>query len=119
VEYHRNFSIPFACVVFGLVAVPLGVQPVRSARSRGFALSLVVIFGYYVLFSAGQALAEQGMVPAIVGLWLPNVIFGAIGVHLFRRAARERPIVALERLQDSVGALRERVMARLGMQASP
>jgi lipopolysaccharide export system permease protein len=118
VEYHRNFSIPFACVVFGLVAVPLGVQPVRAARSRGFALSLVVIFTYYVLFSAGQALAEQGLVPAIVGLWLPNVIFAAIGIYLFRRAARERPIVALERLQSAVATVRDRVLMRLGVEPS-
>jgi lipopolysaccharide export system permease protein len=117
VEYHRNFSIPFACVVFGLVAVPLGVQPVRAARSHGFALSLVVIFAYYVLFSAGQALAEQGILPAVVGLWLPNVAFAALGVYLFRRAARERSIVALERVQNAAAALRDRIIVRLGLES--
>jgi lipopolysaccharide export system permease protein len=45
IEFHRKFSIPFACIVFGLVAVPLGVQPVRAARARGFTLSLAMIFG--------------------------------------------------------------------------
>src|SRR4030095_17053456 len=34
VELHRKFAIPFACVVFGVVGVPLGVAPGRAVRSR-------------------------------------------------------------------------------------
>src|SRR5262249_21634564 len=40
VEFHRKFAIPFACIVFGLVGVPLGIEPARNVRSRGFAVSL-------------------------------------------------------------------------------
>ncbi len=92
VEYHRKFSIPFACVVFGLIAMPLGIQPARAVRSRGFAVSLVVIFAYYVLLSMGQGFAEHERVPAAIGLWLPNVVLGAIGLVLFVRAGREQPL---------------------------
>ena len=119
VEYHRKFSIPFACVVFALVAVPLGVQPVRAARSRGFTLSLGMIFVYYVILSIGQALAEQTIVPAAVGLWLPNAIFAVLGAFLFARAARERTLVRLERMQSALAALRARLLGRLGAEASP
>ena len=93
VEYHRKFAIPFACVVFGLIAMPLGIQPARAVRSRGFAVSLVVIFTYYMLLSTGQGFAEQGRVAPIVGLWLPNVVLGALGLAFLRRAGRERPLV--------------------------
>src|SRR4029450_8948131 len=92
VEYYRKFSIPFACIVFGLIAMPLGTQANRAVRSRGFAVSLVVIFAYYVLLSTGQGFAEQGRVPPIVGLWLPNLVLGAVGLVLLRRAGRERPL---------------------------
>src|SRR5205823_10412385 len=119
IEYHRKFSIPFACVVFALVAVPLGVQPVRAARSRGFTLSLVMIFVYYVLLSIGQALAEQAFLPVVVGLWLPNAIYAAVGVYLFERAARERTLDQLERLQSGLAALRDRLLGRLGAEAAP
>src|SRR5689334_15179594 len=109
VEYHRKFSIPFACIVFGLAAVPLGVQPVRSARSRGFTLSLALIFVYYILLSIGQAMAEQGVLPVAVGLWLPNGVFAALGSYLFVQAARERTLAQLERLQHAIAALRGRL----------
>lgn len=91
VEFHRKLSIPFACVVFGLVGIPFGITSARAVRSRGFALSLGLIFTYYIFLSAGQALAEQGMLPAAVGLWLPNVFFFGLGVIVFRRAAQELP----------------------------
>jgi lipopolysaccharide export system permease protein len=101
VEYYRKFSIPFACIVFGLIAMPLGTQANRAVRSRGFAVSLVVIFVYYALLSTGQGFAEQGRVPPIVGLWLPNVVLGAVGLVLMWRAGRELPLVTgawLERM---------------------
>jgi len=116
IEYHRKFSIPFGCIVFGLAAVPLGVQPVRAARARGFTLSLVLIFAYYVLLSLGQALAEQGFIPAVVGLWLPNAVFAVLGTYLFIQAARERTVVPFARVQAALTAMRIRL--RLGAVAA-
>ncbi|HWP66925.1 MAG TPA: LPS export ABC transporter permease LptF [Candidatus Limnocylindria bacterium] len=92
-EYHRKFAIPFACVVFGLLGLPLGVQPGRAVKSRGFTVSVVVIFVYYILLSVGQALAEQDRMPAALGLWLPNLVLGIAGLVIFHRAARERPVL--------------------------
>jgi lipopolysaccharide export system permease protein len=117
-EYHRRFSLPFACVVFGLAAVPLGIQPARGVRSRGFAVSIVLIFFYYILLSGGQALAEQEILPALVGLWLPNVAFVLLGVYLFRQAARERGVVPLERLDAWLTSVRARLAARLRTEPS-
>jgi lipopolysaccharide export system permease protein len=93
IEYHRKFSIPFACVVFGLIGMPLGIQPGRAVRSRGFAVAITVIFAYYGLLSAGQALAEQGTLTPAVGLWLPNVVLGLLGLILFHRTATETSMV--------------------------
>jgi lipopolysaccharide export system permease protein len=92
VELHRKFSLPFACVVFGLVGVPLGMQPVRAVRSRSFSVSLALIFVYYLLLTAGEAMAEKGRLPALVALWIPNVVFLALGAILFAASARERQL---------------------------
>lgn len=118
VEYHRKFSLPFACAIFALVAMPLGVQPVRSARARGFAISLAILFVYYLLLSAGQALAEQASVPAVIGLWLPNVIFGTLGIWLFVRVAGEHVVFEAERLEAAVGAFYRRLVQRIRPEAA-
>ena len=95
-----------------MVATPLGALPVRAARARGFAVSLVMIFVYYILLSAGQALAEQELVPAVVGLWLPNLLFALLGLYLFTQVAGERTVLKLERLQSAVDMLRSRLRLR-------
>jgi lipopolysaccharide export system permease protein len=88
-ELHRKFSIPFACVVFGLLGTALGIQPVRAVRSRGFALSLAATFCYYLFLTGGETLAKNGSVNAAIALWLPNVVFGGAGLYLFVSNARE------------------------------
>lgn len=101
VELHRRFAIPFACVVFALIALPLALQPGRAVRARGLSVSLGVIFVYYLLLSTGQALAEQHLVGPAQGLWMANGLLLPVGVFLLYRAGREQPLLppGLERLR--------------------
>ena len=117
-ELHRKFSIPFACIVFALVAVPLGIQPARAVRSRGFSVSLVLIFGYYILLTACETLAQKGLVPAAVAMWTPNLLFLALGASLFSKAAHERPVRTLEAVDRMWHAARARVAAHLRVEPS-
>jgi lipopolysaccharide export system permease protein len=89
VEVARRFSIPFAALVFAVIGVPLGLQPVRAVRSRGLAVSLVVILAYYLMLSAAETLGTQGRAPITLALWTPNVVLAAVGVVLFLRQAQE------------------------------
>lgn len=118
VELMRRFSVPFASLVFTLLAIPLGLQPVRAVRSRGLALSLGIILLYYVLLSAAETLATQGRAPVGIALWTPNIVLGLLGIVLFRRAARERPLGFETRVGEFLASLRER-MASPGAVAGP
>ncbi len=108
VEFHRKFALPFACLVFGLIAVPLGLQPVRAVRSRGFSVSLALLFVYYLLLTAGETMAEKGTLPPMVGLWMPNAFFTLIGLALFQSAAREKPWGIAGRLGQRLALLRQK-----------
>ena len=107
-ELHRKFSVPFACLVFGLVGIPLGIRPARAVHSRGFSISLIVIFLYYLLLTTGETLAQKTDVPPLAALWTPNVVFLLFGIGLFLVAARERPLAIRTRLEHGLAALRFR-----------
>lgn len=94
-EYHKKFSIPFACFVLGLVAVPLGIQFRTAKRSSGIVLGLFFFLLYYVLLAAGWSLGETGNYPPVIGMWVPNLVLGAIGLYLMFMTARERPVRAI------------------------
>jgi len=117
VELQRKFSIPFACLVFAMVAVPLGVQPTRAVRSRGFSTSLVLILGYYLMLSLGESLGERGTLPPVVALWIPNVVLAALGVTLLLRAARETSLSGLAAVDRWLVTSRARWAARLHARA--
>ncbi len=89
VEAARKYAIPFACLVFAALGVPLGIQPTRSVHSRGFSLSLVLIFLYYLLLTFGQNLGERGALPPLIAVWLPNAVLAGVAAVLLSRAARE------------------------------
>ncbi len=118
VELQRKFSIPFACLAFAGLAVPLGIRPSRSARSRGFTMSLSIIFAYYVLLSMGESLGERGVLSAAVALWIPNVLLTSLALLLFMRAAREREPWQFRRLRTWALSLRLRLAALAGTKAS-
>jgi len=92
IEYHKKFSISFACFFLGFLAVPLGLLSSRAKRSFGLGLGLVFFLLYYLLLSAGNVFGEAGVYPPVVGMWVPNMVMGGIGLYLFKRAVNERPI---------------------------
>ena len=90
VELHRRFAFPFACLVFALVAVPLGAQPRRGGRAAGSLIAVAMIAGYYLLFVTGAGLARQGTVSPFAGIWIANVILAALGLALLPRMEQFR-----------------------------
>jgi len=93
IEIHKKFTMPFACIVFGLIGVPLGISKHRSGKSRGFVIGLIVIMIYYVLQIGGEALGEIGILPPAIGAWIPGTLGGCIGGYLLITTAKEEPLV--------------------------
>ncbi len=88
VEIQRRLSFPFACISFALLAMPIGARPRRGGRAAGFLITLLLITGYYLMFTIGAGLARQGMIPIWAGIWSANVITAALGLFLLPRLER-------------------------------
>jgi lipopolysaccharide export system permease protein len=66
------------------------------------------ILAYYLMFSAGRTMAETGSLPPWLGLWAPNLVFGAATLVLLQRTAKERPLgwlVKFNSMMDKGGKL--------------
>ncbi|MGB2679282.1 MAG: LPS export ABC transporter permease LptF [Candidatus Acidiferrum sp.] len=112
VELHQRFAFPVACLVFALIAVPLGAQPRRGGRAAGSLLAVVVIAAYYLLFIVGAGLARQGVLQPSVGMWIANVVLALTGVALLPRMesyrSESRRLLAWARLVTFWRLLRRR-----------
>lgn len=103
VEFHKKFSIPFACIALGILAVPLGVQSSSSRKSAGLGIGLVAFLMYYLLLSAGLVFSEAGNLSPVVGMWIPNVIMGGLGIVLLVRTANDRSFDVFNRMNQLIG----------------
>ena len=93
VEVHKKFSIPFACMVFGLCALPLGFNNRRGSKASGFALSILVILVYYVVLSNGEEAARYGKLAPWAAMWIPNVALAVVGLLLLVRRNRDKSLM--------------------------
>ncbi|MGZ5475593.1 MAG: LPS export ABC transporter permease LptG [Thermoanaerobaculia bacterium] len=89
VEIHKKFASPFACIVFGILGLPLGLTNRRGGKSSGFSLSIGIILIYYVMINNGEHLAQSGQVSPAVGMWGANVLLLILGIYLLVRANRD------------------------------
>lgn len=85
IELQKRLAYPTACLVLMLIGVPLGMSSQRGGKSGGFVVTIALVFVYYFLSSTGTALARQGKIPPLLGVWAANLIFAACGLFLLRQ----------------------------------
>lgn len=88
VEYHKKYSLAFACLVFAVVGAPLGVMARRGGFGAGAALSLFFFVLYWVLLIGGEKIAERGLLLPAISVWLPNVVLAVTGLFMMYRLSR-------------------------------
>ncbi len=88
IAIQQKFSIPVACLVFALIGLSLGVTNRRDGKLASFVQGTAVIFVYYVIMYMGRALAKGALIPAWSAMWIPNLVLGIAGIHLFLRRGR-------------------------------
>ncbi|MDL2306969.1 LptF/LptG family permease [Desulfovibrio sp. OttesenSCG-928-C06] len=89
VEMQKRWSLPMACLVLGMFAVPLACSFENTRRQMGVVLALLTFLTYYSLYSAGITLGESGRLSPVVAMWLPNAVFFALGLVGLVMASRE------------------------------
>jgi lipopolysaccharide export system permease protein len=90
VEIQKKFSIAVSTLVFVLIGVPVALRFPRGGIGMVIAVSLAVFSIYYVGLIGGETLGNEGYVPAWLGMWSTNLIFGAIGLFGLWRLGREQ-----------------------------
>ncbi|MBI3404165.1 MAG: LPS export ABC transporter permease LptF, partial [Acidobacteria bacterium] len=90
VEFHRRLAMPAACLVFALIAVPIGARPRRGGRAGGFIVALLLICGYYLAFIYGAGMAKQGRISPFLGMWAANFLTALFGLFLLPRMEQIR-----------------------------
>ena len=88
VRIQEKFTLPCACLVFGLIGSSLGSKSnLRSSKSQGFGLSVILILIYYVMSFVFSSLGVKGLFSPIIATWLPVLISMVGGIYFLRKSS--------------------------------
>lgn len=119
VEIHKKYAIPTACLVFAVLGVPLGIRAHRGGRWAAFVVLLPILLFYYVFLTVGEQLGDAGRVPPWLAMWGPNMVVGALALHLLWAQVQQRPLVLAALAERLTGALLARVRRLRGRPSRP
>lgn len=88
VRIQQKYALPSVCIVFGLVGATLGMRPQRTSTSTGLGISVLIIFGYYLLSFLSGALGEANVFSPFMAAWLPTILGLTIAGLLLNRASQ-------------------------------
>ncbi len=92
VEAHKKVSLPFACFLFPLLGIPLGILSKRGGYLISLAISLIFFILYWAMLIGGEELADRTKISPASAMWAPNVVILLIALWLNYRLILEREI---------------------------
>ena len=89
VEIHKKFSVPFACIIFVLLGMPLGILAKKSNMGVSVSISLVVFIIYWSFLILGEELADNTIINPIIAMWAPNIFLALLSYYLYSLISKE------------------------------
>jgi lipopolysaccharide export system permease protein len=93
IEAHKRLVLPVGCLIISLIGLPLGLQARPGKKAIGIQAGLAIFVLYYILFTFGKSLAENGVLPVTIAMWTPNVFFFVLALFWIIRIANEKPLL--------------------------
>jgi lipopolysaccharide export system permease protein len=89
IEWHRKFTLSFACIVLFLIGAPLG----SIIRKGGLGTPMVSAIAFFVIFfllnNFGEKLAKSGEWSVYAGMWMSSLFLIPVGLFLTYKAMRD------------------------------
>lgn len=82
VEFHQRFALPLSAVLFVLVGGTVSLMFGSRSRSTGIIIGMLLIGLYQGAFLWTQAMGRRGVMDPVLAAWIPNLLFGLVGILL-------------------------------------
>lgn len=88
VERTQRFSYPFSIFILTLIGVSLSSRKVRGGTGLHIGVGIALCFSYILIAKFAEEFAKGGVMPPVLAVWMPNVIYALVGLYLYRRAPK-------------------------------
>jgi lipopolysaccharide export system permease protein len=88
IEKYRRFANPFAVFVLTLIGVTLSSRKIRGGIGMNIGIGLGLSFSYILFLQFASQFCLKGNLGPMLAMWIPNIIYSAIGLVLYRLAPK-------------------------------
>ncbi|MEY4278237.1 MAG: hypothetical protein RL377_241 [Bacteroidota bacterium] len=89
IEWHRKFTLSFACIVLFLIGAPLGSIIRKGGLGTPLVFAIVFFVVFYLLNNFGEKFAKSGEWTVYKGMWFSSAFLIPIGLFLTYKAMRD------------------------------
>ena len=87
IEYHRRYAITAAAFILTVIGMSLSSRKVKGGMGLNIGIGLVLSFSYILFMTVTSSFAVSGYTSPMVAMWIPNILYAAIAVLLYRKAS--------------------------------
>ena len=93
VEWHRKFTLSFACFIFFFIGAPLGSIIRKGGLGMPIVVSVILFIIYYILDNVGYKMTRDGVWIHWIGMWFSSFVLFPLGVFLTYKAMNDSVIL--------------------------
>lgn len=93
IEWHRKFTLSFACMVLFFIGAPLGAIIRKGGLGMPMVVSVILFIIYYVISISGEKFVREEVLLSYQGMWLSSAILLPFGIFLTYKAANESTLL--------------------------
>lgn len=88
VEKHKRIAFPFATLVLTLIGVSISSRKIRGGIGMHLGLGIAITFSFILFLQISTVFATRGNLTPWLAVWIPNILFGILGIYLLRIAPK-------------------------------
>jgi len=96
IEWHRKFTVGFACLVLFFVGAPLGAIIRKGGFGTPVVIAVFVFLMFYMISITFEKMSRELVISAFWGMWTGSFIMLPFGIYLTLKAANDSLIVSAE-----------------------
>lgn len=107
-EWHRKFTLSFACIVLFFIGAPLGAITRKGGLGLPMILAIIFFVIYHLLGTFGKKLSEEFVLTPLQGMWLATVVLTPIGIFLTYKAVNDSNLINVDAYKDAFKKITEK-----------
>lgn len=95
-EWHRKFTLSFACIIFFFIGAPLGAIIRKGGLGMPVIVSVLFFIIYYIISMTAERAARELVISPFMGMWISSIVILPLGVILTYKATTDSSILNID-----------------------